>query len=42
LAQTIQAAVDAAHTSGATKTGVANANYIPYFASVPSDLFGVA
>ena len=41
-AQTIQAAVDAAHTSGATKTGGANANYIPYLASVPSDLFGVA
>ena len=41
-AQTIRAAVDAAHTSGATKTGGANANYIPYLASVPSDLFGVA
>lgn len=41
-AQTIQAAVDAAHRSGATKTGGANANYIPYLASVPSDLFGVA
>jgi len=40
--QTIQAAVDAAHFSGATKTGGANANYIPYLASVPSDLFGVA
>jgi len=41
-AQTIQAAVDAAHASGATKAGGANANYIPYLASVPSDLFGVA
>jgi glutaminase len=39
---TIQAAVDAAHTSSAPNIGGANANYIPYLASVPSELFGVA
>lgn len=41
-AQTIQAAVDAAHVSGAAKIGGTNANYIPYLASIPPDLFGVA
>jgi glutaminase len=41
-AQAIQAAVDAAYASGARKAGGANANYIPYLASAPSELFGVA
>jgi glutaminase len=41
-AQTIQTAVDAAHTSCAAVTGGANASYIPYLAKVPSSLFGVA
>ena len=41
-AQAIQAAVDAAHASGAARTGGDNASYIPYLASVPSHLFGVA
>jgi glutaminase len=41
-AQTIQAAVDAAHASCKAVTGGANASYIPYLANVPSSLFGVA
>lgn len=41
-AQAIQGAVDAAHASGAAKTGGDNASYIPYLASVPSHLFGIA
>ncbi|WP_294536319.1 glutaminase A [uncultured Rhodoblastus sp.] len=41
-AQTIQAAVDAAHASCKAVAGGANASYIPYLAKVPSSLFGVA
>jgi glutaminase len=41
-AQTIQAAVDAAHASCKAVNGGANASYIPYLANVPSSLFGVA
>jgi glutaminase len=41
-AETIQAAVDGAHAAGAAEIGGANASYIPYLASVPSHLFGVA
>jgi glutaminase len=41
-AQTIQAAVDAAHASCKAVKGGANASYIPYLANVPSSLFGVA
>lgn len=41
-AHTIQAAVDAAHRDSTTRTGGANASYIPYLASVDSSLFGVA
>jgi glutaminase len=41
-AQTIQAAVDAAYVSGAAASGGANASYIPYLASIPSQLFGIA
>ena len=41
-AQAIQAAVEAAHASGVAKTSGDNASYIPYLASVPSHLFGVA
>ena len=40
-AQTIQAAVDAAHAACASVSGGANASYIPYLAKVPSSLFGV-
>lgn len=40
--QTIQAAVDAAHASGAAKIGGTNASYIPYLASIAPDLFGIA
>jgi glutaminase len=38
----IRQAVETAHTSCATISGGANASYIPYLASVPSHLFGVA
>ncbi|MCC2309729.1 glutaminase A [Cellulomonas chengniuliangii] len=41
-AQTIQAAVDAAHRDNVALQGGANASYIPYLASVDSSLFGVA
>lgn len=41
-AQTIQAAVDAAYASCVTEIGGGNASYIPYLASVPSQLFGIA
>ena len=40
-AQTIKAAVDDAHASCASIKGGANASYIPYLASVPSNLFAV-
>src|SRR5436190_24327633 len=38
----IGAAVSAAHEAAKAITGGANASYIPYLASVPSDLLGVA
>lgn len=41
-AQVIAAAVKAAHAQYATAPGGANASYIPYLASVPSALAGVA
>lgn len=41
-AHAIQSAVDAAYAGGASVSGGANARYIPYLASVPSHLFGIA
>jgi glutaminase len=39
--QTIQKAVDAAHAKWKKESGGKNADYIPYLAKVPSDLFGI-
>jgi glutaminase len=41
-AAAIQKAVDDAHAAAKGETGGANASYIPYLASVPSQLFGLA
>ncbi|ELM3738134.1 glutaminase, partial [Edwardsiella piscicida] len=41
-AQRLQQAVDAAHAQYATQAGGKNADYIPYLASVPSQLAAVA
>jgi glutaminase len=41
-AEAIQASVAAAYSAGLQQHGGANANYIPYLATVPSQLFGVA
>lgn len=38
----LQQACDAGHTAGKSAHGGSNADYIPYLASVPSDLLGVA
>ena len=40
--QEMQAAVDAAYAYALTQSGGISASYIPYLASVPPDLFGIA
>jgi len=42
LSDDVRAAVAAAHAQGTTVTGGANASYVPYLASVPSTLSGLA
>jgi glutaminase len=41
-AEAIEASVAAAYSAGLQQQGGANANYIPYLAKVPSQLFGIA
>jgi hypothetical protein len=41
-AEAIEASVAAAYSAGLQQQGGANADYIPYLAKVPSQLFGIA